>query len=290
MTRPRSNPWLDRSPLRIAHQGGEAEAPSSTMYALQRAVGLGVDALELDVHATADGHLVVLHDPTVDRTTNGRGAVADMTLGQVRQFDAAHWFVPGVGVAHGRGAQDYPLRGIATGAKQPPPGFTAADFTIPALADVFAAFPDTLINLDIKATAPQVKPYEQTLADLIATYDRSDITMVASFSDAALRSYRSWAPEGWTSASPEEVLRFWQAVNEGRPIETGVPYSALQVPDVYGDVAVVSEPFVAAAHSDGLAVHVWTIDDPLTMRRLLDLGVDGVVTNRPTVLLELLAH
>ena len=282
------NPWLDRSPLAIAHQGGEAEAPSSTMYALRRAVALGMQALELDVHATADGHLVVLHDPTVDRTTNGTGAVAEMTLAQVQQLDAAHWFVPDVGVVHGLHAQDYPLRGTATGRVAPPQGFAAADFTIPALADVFAAFPDTLINLDIKATAPQVAPYEQALADLIAEHERTDSTMVASFSDAALASYRACAPRGWTSAGPDEVLRFWQAVNEGQPFEPRPAYAALQVPDVYGDLVVVSGSFVDAAHAADLAVHVWTIDDRATMRHLLDLGVDGVVTNRPSVLLAVL--
>lgn len=283
------NPWLERTRLCIAHQGGELEAPSSTLYAMRRAVALGADALELDVHATADGHLVVLHDPTVDRTTNGWGAVADQTLADLQRLDAAHWFIPDEGVVHGRSADEYPLRGVATGDVAPPPGRTAGDFTIPALADVFAAFPATLINLDIKATAPEVAPYERLLAECIASHDRVDTTMVASFHDRALARYRVCAPAAWTSAGPDEVLAFWEAVAAGTADEVAVEYAALQVPRTYGDVEVVTPELVAAAHRAGLAVHVWTIDDAPTMRALLDLPVDGVVTNRPTLLRSVLA-
>jgi glycerophosphoryl diester phosphodiesterase len=270
----RGNPWLARTRLCIAHQGGELEAPSSTLYAMRRAVALGADALELDVHATADGHLVVLHDPTVDRTTNGAG----------QRLDAAHWFVPDEGIVHGYPDDGYPLRGIATGAVEPPAGTTAGDFTIPSLAEVFEAFPSTLINLDIKATAPEVSPYETLLADCIAAHDRIDSTMVASFHDAALRSYRAYAPQAWTSAGPEEVLAFWEAVAAGRADNVPIDYAALQVPRTYGDVVVVTPELVAAAHRAGVAVHVWTIDDEPTMRELLALPVEGVVTNRPTLL------
>lgn len=282
------NPWLERTGLCIAHQGGELEAPSSTLYAMRRAVALGADALELDVHATADGHLVVLHDPTVDRTTDGTGAVARQTLADLQRLDAAHWFIPDAGVVHDRPAEDYPLRGVAGGTVAPPPGTTAADFTIPALTDVFAAFPTTLINLDIKATTPEVAPYEALLADCIAEHDRMDITMVASFHDRALAAYRAHAPTAWTSAGPDEVLAFWEAMAAGHPDQVAGDYAALQVPRTYGDVEVVTADFVTAAHRGGVAVHVWTIDDEPTMRDLLALPVDGVVTNRPTLLREVL--
>ena len=284
----RDNPWLHRTGLCIAHQGGEHEAPSSTLYAMRRAVALGADALELDVHATADGHLVVLHDPTVDRTTDGTGAVAQLTLAQVQAFDAAHWFVDGHGIVHGREDGDYPLRGVATGAAPPPPGSTPADFRIPTLAEVFAAFPSTLINLDIKATAPQVTPYETLLAACIEAHDRVDITMVASFHDHALAQYRARAPRGWTSAGPQEVLTLWEAVAAGRADQVDVGYAALQVPRTFGEVEVVTPELVTAAHRAGIAVHVWTIDDEETMRALLALGVDGVVSNRPSVLRRVL--
>lgn len=282
--------WLERSPLHIAHQGGEAEAPSSTLFAMATALAKGADALELDVHATADGHLVVLHDPTVDRTTDGNGAVDALSLVQVRGLDAAHWFVAGEGVAHGQPPERYPLRGVATGQVPPPDGFAAADFAIPALADVFERFPDTLINIDIKQTAPATRPYEQTLARLIADYDRSETTMVASFSDAALAVFRGAAPAVGTSASPNEVLAFWLAVRAGDPAPAALPYEAFQVPVTHEGVRVVDAAFVARAHAAGVAVHVWTIDDAPTMHALLDIGVDGLVTNRPQVLEPVLAE
>src|ERR1700687_756037 len=106
-----ANPWLDRRVLNYAHQGGAREAPSSTLFALHRAVAAGADALELDVHDTADGHLVVCHDETVDRTTDGKGPIADLTLADLQSLDNAYWWVPGEVVAHGRPDADYPLRG-----------------------------------------------------------------------------------------------------------------------------------------------------------------------------------
>lgn len=282
--------WLERSPLHIAHQGGEAEAPSSTLFAMATAVTKGADALELDVHATADGHLVVLHDPTVDRTTEGSGAVDALSLAQVQDLDAAHWFVAGEGVVHGEPPGRYPFRGVATGQIPPPAGFAAADFTIPALVEVFERFPDTLINIDIKQTAPATRPYEPTLARLIADYDRSETTMVASFLDAALAAFRVAAPSVATSASPDEVLAFWLEVQAGEPAPDALPYEAFQVPVTHDGVRVVDAAFVERAHAAGLAVHVWTIDDAPTMHALLDLGVDGLVTNRPQVLEPVLAE
>ena len=118
-----ANPWLDRGPLNIAHQGGEHEVPSDTLYGFKTALPKGVDVLELDVHLTADGHVVALHDTTVDRTTNGSGTVEQMTLEQIKALDAAYWFVPGVGTSHSGAAADYAFRGIATGERPPPDGF-----------------------------------------------------------------------------------------------------------------------------------------------------------------------
>jgi glycerophosphoryl diester phosphodiesterase len=144
------NPWLDRAPLNIAHQGGEEEVPSDTLYGFKTALPKGVDVLELDVHLTADGQVVALHDTTVDRTTNGSGTVEQMTLAQIKALDAAYWFVPDVGTTHGRGAGDYAFRGVATGEAPPPEGFEPNDFRIPTLDEILTAFPDTLINIELK--------------------------------------------------------------------------------------------------------------------------------------------
>src|SRR5918997_1018480 len=132
------NPWLDRRPLNIAHQGGEIEAPSDTLYAFKTSKQKGADVIETDVHLTADGHVVVLHDDTVDRTTNGSGSVEQMTLEQVKQLDAAYWFVEGEGTVHdpSRPATDFTWRGVATGDRRPPKRFEANDFTIPTLDEL----------------------------------------------------------------------------------------------------------------------------------------------------------
>lgn len=273
-----ANPWRRRGPLQFAHQGGAAEAPSNTLYAFTTALRSGATALELDVHATADRHLVVLHDDTVERTTQGTGAVDTLTLEQLRRLDAAYRFAPA------DGATRYPLRGIATGERPPPQGFAPVDFTIPLLAEVLTAFPGVPINIDIKATAPETTPYEAALAALLAEHARGNETMVASFHDTALTAFASTGSPVPTSAGPTRTAEFWGAVQQG---EAGIAlpeHAALQVPLTYEGLTVVDAPFVAAAHARDLAVHVWTIDDAPTMHWLLDLGVDGIVTDRPSVL------
>lgn len=275
--------WAPGRPLQIAHQGGAAEAPSSTIFAFATALSSGAEMFELDVHATADGQLVVLHDATVDRCTDGSGQVDQLTADEIRRLDAARWFEPGVGVAPGRHDAVYTLRGIATGHRPPPHGFTARDFGVPTLDEVLRRFPGVPVNVDIKQTAPQTQPYEAALAEVLRRLDRTADVMVASFSDAALAEFRGLAPAVATSASPAEVLAFWTYVHEGGPAPQ-ITYAALQVPEFFDGLLVVSDRFVDGAHEAGLAVHVWTVDDPAAMHRLLDLGVDGIVTDRPTVL------
>jgi glycerophosphoryl diester phosphodiesterase len=145
-----ANPWLDRRVLNMAHQGGEDELPSNTMYALRTSVRRGADMLELDVGVTKDERLVVLHDNTVDRTTNGSGSIGDLTLRQIQRLDAAYRFVPGRNAVRGLPASRYPLRGVRTGKRRPPRGFRAADFRVPSLDEVLRAFPRTPINIEIK--------------------------------------------------------------------------------------------------------------------------------------------
>lgn len=283
------NPWTN-GPLVIAHQGGAAEAPSSTLHAFATAQRNGAHMFELDVHATADGRLVVLHDPTVDRCTDGTGQVDTLSLEAIRRLDAAHWFEPDVGVAHDRPQAAYALRGIATGDREPPAGFAADDFTVPTLEAVLERFPEVLVNVDIKQTAPATTPYEAVLAEVLRRTGRCSDVMVGSFSDAAMAEFRTLAPEVATSAAPEEVVAFWSYVNGMAPAPDEIRYRALQVPEVFEDLTVVTERFVAAAHEAGLAVHVWTVDDQPSMHRLLDFGVDGIVTDRPSVLAAVVAE
>ena len=282
-----ANPWTARRPLNIAHQGGGLEAPSNTLFAFAGAVDKGSHGLELDIHATADGHLVVLHDATVDRTTGSSGRVDSMTLEQVRRLDAAHWFVPGAGAVHGADPDAYVWRGIATGQRRPPPGFDPPDFTIPTLAEVLERFPGTYVNIDIKNGPPDTAAYEQALVDLLERYTRADDVIVASFLDDAMARFKRLAPRVWTSAGPAATAAFWAAARHGGGAD--VPgHCALQVPLTHEGVTVVTEDFVRKAHDHGLAVHVWTIDDVPTMRWLLDIGTDGIVTDRPQLLASLL--
>lgn len=274
-----ANPWRHRRPLNFAHQGGALEAPSNTLYAMRRAVALGAHALEMDVHVTADRQLVVCHDDTVDRTTDGSGRIADMTLAQVQALDAAAWWVPGTVVAPDSDPADRPLRGRA-----PDDG----DLTVPTLRAVLEAFPDTYLNLDIKEWAPAVDPYDGLLADVLREFGRGDDVIVGSFVDTAVASFSARCPEVSTSAGTAAMAAFYFAVRQGAEPPPST-FHALQVPPSYEGITVVDEALVAAAHERDLAVHVWTIDDPDEMARLLDLGVDGVMTDRPGVLAEVLA-
>lgn len=270
------NPWLRRRVLAYAHQGGAREAPSSTIFALRRALTVGATALELDVHRSADGHLVVCHDPTVDRTTDGQGRVADLTLEQLQGLDNAHWWRPGEVVDPDASPDDLPLRGRAPAQR---------DLGIATLAEVLATFPGVLLNLDIKQTAPDVTPYEAQLADQLVAAGRTDDVIVASFSDAALDAFAAEGTAIGTSCGPRAVVALAQALATGEPIPDEVlRHVAIQVPPRFAGTDVVTAASVHAVHEAGLAVHVWTIDDEDEMRRQIDLGVDGVMTDFPSVL------
>jgi glycerophosphoryl diester phosphodiesterase len=275
------NPWLRRRVIAYAHQGGAFEAPSSTRYAIRRALEAGASGIELDVHASADGVLVVCHDPTVDRTTNGTGAIASMPLEHLRRLDNAYWFVPGHDAVHGLDPSSYPLRGRAPADQ---------DLTIATLAEVLElldGYPGVALNLDIKQTAPAVEPYEQRLAAALAEVPWSDRVIVASFDERATDAFRSFAPWVATSAGTASVATFVRALKAGEE-PPRLPHAALQVPATVGDVVVVDEVFVAAAHRAGMAVHVWTVNDPAEMERLVELGVDGIISDVPSTLVKVL--
>lgn len=287
------NPWLERRVWNIAHQGGENEAPSDTLYAFKTAMAKGVDMLELDVHATADGEIVVLHDTTVDRTTNGSGSVDELTLAQIKALDAAHWFVPIEGTTHSAAPEEYVFRGVATGAVSPPEGFSPNDFTIPTLREVLEVFPGVPTNIEIKNTIPSTAPYEKILADLLREFERADDVIVVSFLDHAIELFKLWAPEIHTATATVETAVFHTSARGPLPGLPNPRYVALQVPVVFDaipgvPVEVVNADFVANAHANGLAVHVWTINDLATMCALLEMGVDGIMTDFPTLLEQVL--
>jgi glycerophosphoryl diester phosphodiesterase len=266
--------WLERRVIAYAHQGGAWESPSSTLHAIQHAIEVGATAVELDVHATADGELVVCHDATVDRTTAGQGTIASFTLAQLRAMDFSYWWIPGADVTPGRPTADYPFRGRAP---------ADPSFGIATLREVLEQFPGVVLNLDIKQTAPVVAPYEESLARLLAEFGRTDDLIVASFLDPATDAFRRFAPDVPTSAGTMATAEAWQAVQAGEDLPES-PAVAFQVPERQGDLVIVDERFVAAAHRAGKAVHVWTVNEAESMERLLGLGVDGIISDVPTTL------
>jgi glycerophosphoryl diester phosphodiesterase len=248
-------PYLDAPlPLAIAHRGGaggDGTGLENTMTAFALAVDAGYRYVETDVHATADGKLVAFHDPTLDRVTDRNGSIAALPLAEVR---AAR---------------------------------IGADERVPLLEELLGTWPDLRINIDPKSEAA-VGP----LADAIRRTGAVDRVCVGSFSSSRLVALRAALGPGLaTSMGPREVLALrLRSLLPGsrRRLSGPVPGGpvAAQVPPRAKGIEIVDARFVAAAHRRGLQVHVWTIDDAPTMHRLLDLGVDGIMTDRIDVLRE----
>jgi len=251
------------------------------LFAIRRALELGATGIELDVHATSDRHLVVCHDKTVDRTTDGHGPIHSLSLAELRSLDNAHWFVSGGDEKQGLAPSAYIHRGLAPGDR---------DFGIATLDEVLeltADYPHVALNFDIKATAPAVDPYEELLAQTLLSHGGTERMIVASFLDVATEAFAHFAPEVATSAGTLAVATFWRAVHEEEE-PPAMRHSVLQVPAKTGDLVVVDEAFVEAAHRARLAVHVWTINDEKEMARLCDMDVDGVISDLPTPLVAIL--
>jgi glycerophosphoryl diester phosphodiesterase len=286
-----ANRWIEpKTPLNIAHQGGEDEFPSNTMYAFRKALRVGADMLELDIGVTKDGKVVVMHDTTVDGKTNGHGTVASKTLRQIKRLDAAFWFAPGASdhYSHALRPASYRFRGIATGRREPPKGFKAADFRVPTLAEVLKAFPRTPINIEIKGRTPDEATEEyvqnaEVLARLLKDTKRHNL-IVVSFQQAAVDRFQELAPRidlapGITGAAN------W-LLSGGSP---GPGVVAFQVPITFTTggtkLDVTTADNVARAHREGYAWQNWFSGDdrdaPGTWRNLIDMCVDGTMTSHP---------
>ncbi|WBB70745.1 glycerophosphodiester phosphodiesterase [Micromonospora sp. WMMD812] len=285
------NPWLKARVLHIAHQGGESEAPSNTMYAYRRAVDRGADMLELDVHSTADDVLVAIHDASVDRTTNGTGLIRDKTYREVRKLDAAYHFVPGQNAVPGLPPASYPLRGIRTYDRKAPRGYQASDFAIPSLRQVLTRFRNVPITIEIKGTTDADTESFLHNARLLATElkqtHRTRNIIVTSFNDLAVAEFHRLAPEVALAPGMTGLTNYFLA--GVRPIDGTV---ALQVPVTFQGLPVATPEFIARAHADGYAVHVWfsgtAPEDEPTYNRLIDACADGLMSSFPTLLERIL--
>lgn len=262
-------PWFvqrpgDRPVLVFAHQGGEGMWPSNTLLGFERSVALGADVLDTDMHMTRDGALVLMHDETVDRTTNGRGAIRDLRLAELQALDAGYRFSPD-------GGTSFPYRGQG--------------LMVPTLASLFERWPDKRFGIEIKQTPPEIA---QPFCALIRQYRMEDKVLVSSFRQANMDAFRKECPEVATSATQDEVAVFFALNTLGLTYAYTPRYQSLQVPETFGNLTLLTPQFVAGARNRGLAVQPWTINEPDQMRRMLALGVDGINTDFPERLIRLL--
>lgn len=245
-------------PVRMAHRGSRVLWPENTAVAFQGAVDLGYRYIETDLRLTADGVVVVFHDPVLERTTNGVGRIDAWLWDDLRHLDAAWGF---------GGHAGHPLRGTGVG--------------IPRLDDVLTTWPDIHFNVDLKA--PHL---EWPVAEVIRRTGRRDSVLVASFSDARLARFRRITRGAVaTSAGPRTSARALAASRLGRPAPRGP--AAYQLPfDRRG--MRIGRRLIESVHAAEAQVHVWTVDEERDMRRMLEVGVDGIVTDRPDRLNEVL--
>ncbi len=245
------HPFLDHhGPLAVAHRGGTEVAPENTLAAFRAATDEGFRYLETDVHLTSDGVLVAFHDDELDRVTDGSGVLAQLPWAEVRQ--------------------------ARIGGTEP----------IPTLDELLEEFPDARFNIDPKSDHVVV-----ALVRALRRHDAVDRVCIGAFSDARLRRLRSLlGPDLCTSAGPKEIAGLVAASRTGAGAAGRAGYRCVQVPVRHRRVEIVTPAFVATAHAAGCPVHVWTIDEPDEMHRLLDLGVDGIMTDRPSVLKQVLSQ
>ncbi|MEX0825465.1 MAG: glycerophosphodiester phosphodiesterase [Acidimicrobiia bacterium] len=239
-------------PIRLAHRGSRVLWPENTMVAFQGAVDMGYRYLEIDVHVSRDGRVVVFHDDRLERLTDGVGRVWERTWDELQALDAAYNF---------KLAEVFPLRG--TGLK------------VPLLADLLQTFPEALFNIDLKQAG-----IEEVVASEIERLQAQDRVLIGSFRDWRIREFRRLTRgRVAVSAGPRELAQAVASCRVGLPVR-GIA-DALQIPR-----RIASARLVDSAHKAGKQVHVWTVNAPDQMKTLLAMGVDGIITDRPDLLNE----
>lgn len=251
-------------PRVFGHRGAMGEFPENTLLSFERALEQGATCLETDVHASRDGHPVLFHDETLERTTNGSGFLREHTLRELKALDAGWRFTAD-------GGATYPFRGRG--------------LRIPTLEEFFSRFPGVKTTLEIKQSDPSV---ENLILELARRLDRLGDILLASERDVIMKRILDSGVRVATSFSAAEVVALLQSASSVDSAPQGPPDRALQVPERWGGVQVVSAGLVEAAHARGLEVHVWTVNQTADMEHLLRLGVDGIVTDFPARLAALL--
>lgn len=237
------------------------------MFAFEKAVEIGADVLEMDAHITEDGQVVLMHDEEVDRTTEGTGLIEEMTLEELKQLDAAYKW-------SNDGDKTFPYRGQG--------------IQVPTLEELFRKFPQMHYVIEIKLTQ---NPIDQVLCNLIRKHNMQDKVMVASFHDEAMQKFRDTCPEIATSASRTEVRNF---VLLGKVFLSGFvapQYQSIQPPydpKESMNIPIMTPRFIREAHAKNIKVEPWTVDDPELMKQYIEWGVDGIMTDRPDVMIDVL--
>jgi len=248
---------LRRNPVLVfAHRGGAALRPENTLAAFDHGLSVGADGLELDVRLSRDGEVVVIHDATLDRTTDATGPVSARTADELARVDAGCRF----GEADG-----FPWRGCGLG--------------VPRLREVLARMPPVPLIVEMKEDSAGLAA---RIVEAVRVAGATDRVVLGSFLRMPMRTARALAPDLPTGATREEVRWALHRSRIGWNARRR-PYRALQVPQARGWTQVLSPRFIRAAHASGVVVQVWTVDDERDMRRLLSWGVDGLITDRPDV-------
>lgn len=259
---PVSHPWLDgrmaERAERIAHGGGLGRAPANTLAALEQAMADGADVLEVDTQLTADGVLVLMHDDTVDRTTDGTGRVDALALTEVQVLNAAFGYEG-----------------------EPADRFAGDGITVPTLTESFAAFPDMRWIVEIK---PDSELAARVMCETIREAGMQTRVLVGSFHDNAMAHFRAFCPEVATGMASNEAFSFYVMARLGLAKFHPTRAVAMQLPPRASGLDVVHPRLIAAAHARGIAVQVWTINEPDEMDTLIARGVDGIITDRVDVM------
>lgn len=242
-------------PTVFAHRGGAALAPENTLLAFETGLAAGADGLELDVRLSRDGVAVLMHDPALDRTTDGTGPVDQLTAAELAALDAGFHF---------ERDGSFPFRGRGLG--------------VPSLRDVLDRHRGTSIIIELKASDPILA--KAVVGDIHAAGAAGRV-IVGSFQKGALEAVRALDPLIRTGAGMDDVRSGLDGVKV-KPV-----FDAFQVPEVYAGTRVVTPAFIARAHDAGINVMVWTVNQEDDMRRLLDWGVDGLITDRPDLAVPL---
>jgi glycerophosphoryl diester phosphodiesterase len=255
-----SQPRLAR-PLVFAHRGGAALRPENTMASFDHGLSLGADGLELDVHLSRDGAVVVHHDDTLDRTTDARGPLASHTADELARVDAGYWFTPDAQAA----APVYPFRGRGIG--------------ISRLREVLDRHREARVIIELKT--PESELARRTIDDVRAA-GALERVVLGSFHGRALQEARRYEPRLPTGAAREETR--WALYRSRLRWPLGrTPYREFQVPERSGPTVIVTPRFIAHAHRAGLPVRIWTVDDRDDILRLLQWGADSIISDRPDI-------